>query len=72
MNGKITDRELAKLAAEAIKQGFTVERTRKNHIKFVAPKGGVCFASGTPSDYRSVRHARAKLRRLGLDDRRNQ
>lgn len=70
--GRISNKDISQLVDEVRAQGFKVERTAKNHIKFLSPNGGMCFTSGTPSDYRSVRDARSKLRRLGFNDRRNQ
>lgn len=57
-------RDVAKAARE---QGWTVEKTRNNHIKMQAPNGALVFASSTPSDVRAIHNLTALLRRHGLD-----
>lgn len=62
--------ELVSVIRIARMAGWRIERTRKNHIKFVPPWGkGVVFFSGTTSDWRAVRNLRSKLRHHGLDTR---
>lgn len=53
-------------AAEA--QGWAVEKTAKNHWKFIPPKEGAspCFFSGSPGDWRALRNFVAALRRSGF------
>lgn len=57
-------RDIAKAAQE---QGWTVAKTRNNHMKFQAPSGAIVFTSSTPSDVRAVHNLTASLRRNGLD-----
>lgn len=47
-------------------EGITVRQTRHNHYRVY--RGGLFIAGlpSTPSDWRSVRNARAQLRRAGL------
>jgi hypothetical protein len=63
--------QLRSLIREAVEAGFTVSRTSRGHPKFVAPNGSVVFGSGTPGDWRAIHNMRAKLRRVGLDDKRS-
>jgi predicted RNA binding protein YcfA (HicA-like mRNA interferase family) len=64
--------DLKDLIRDAVAAGFQVARTRSNHVKFVAPNGTVIFGPSTPSDHRSLKNVRAKLRRVGLNDRRTE
>lgn len=49
-------------------RGWTVTKTKKNHIQFRAPTGAVVFIPSTPSDGKhGFQNARAQLRRAGLD-----
>lgn len=58
-------RELVKLLQA---QGFDVKITKKNHY-FVTKDGKpVATIAGTPSDARSMRNARAALRRAGFTE----
>jgi hypothetical protein len=49
-------------------QGFRVTRTKKGHWEFKAPdtRWSPVYASGTTSDWRSVRNLISELRRAGL------
>lgn len=63
---------LRDIVKEAFKQGWTIDRTSKNHLKFVPPpdaKGpltGCVFFSGTSSDWRAPRTLKSDLRKRGL------
>jgi predicted RNA binding protein YcfA (HicA-like mRNA interferase family) len=51
----------------ALAQGWQVQKTKNNHIKFMAPNGvGLVIVSSTPSDHRGHHKARSDLRRAGL------
>lgn len=53
-------------AAEAL--GFMAYRRRSGHIMFRhSQTGGVVFASGTPSDWRSERNVMSYLRRAAAE-----
>lgn len=54
------------LAAHAIANGWELSPTKGGHIAWRSPAGRVYFTASTTSDWRSVRNARAHLRRLGL------
>lgn len=62
------DRMFQELESEAVKQGWGVERTARNHFRF-RPKDKtkplVIFA-GSPSDIRAMRNFVAMLKRSGL------
>lgn len=47
----------------ALRNGWTVERTKNNHLKFSHPVGATVFHSGTPSDHRANKNVEAKMRR---------
>lgn len=57
----------ATLVREAKQSGFHVEQLPGGHLKFVPPGGGqAIIGASTPSDYRSVKNTRARLKRAGL------
>lgn len=59
------DREVDKLVGAAHSQGFAISRTGSGHLRL--SKGGESVVvPSTPSDHRSVKNARAALRRAGL------
>ena len=53
---------LREIIREAIQAGWTVGRTRSNHLRFTKA-GKILIAPGTPSDHRVQRHMRAAFRR---------
>lgn len=59
-------RELRALARAAERQGWSVERTRNNHLKWKPPQGQYYVSSSTPSDHRALRNIRAHLIQRGL------
>ncbi|HEV2682584.1 hypothetical protein [Paraburkholderia aspalathi] len=56
-------RRLRPLIEYALREGWEVQRTAGGHLKFLKPGLPPIFTSGTTSDYRTVRNARAQLRR---------
>jgi hypothetical protein len=60
------NKEIIKLMRKARKQGWRVEVTRKNHIKFLSPFGGIVVASGTPSENRGILNLKSRLKSKGL------
>lgn len=45
-------------------RGWTIERTGNNHLRWKPPGGGQpIFSSATPSEWRSLKNLRARLRR---------
>jgi len=61
-------KELRELARVAVSQGWRVERTGKQHLRWVPPTRDkrVIYSGSTPSDYRAIHNIRAMLRREGL------
>lgn len=54
------------LMRHAIEQGWTVEKARAGHLKWITPDGQLVVSGSTPSEYRGHRNLRAHLRRAGL------
>ena len=60
-------RELKDLMKEARAVGFTIEKTRGDHLKWIGPQGGMpYFSSATPSDNRAVHNIKSALVKMGL------
>ena len=57
------DRDTNALCLEAVRAGWVVDKTGSGHLLFTAPSGAFCSASSTPSDWRAIHKARAKLDR---------
>lgn len=64
-------KEVASVVRKAQRAGWRVGLTRKNHLKFVPPKGtgrvGTVYFSGTTSDRMAVKELITKLRHRGLN-----
>jgi predicted RNA binding protein YcfA (HicA-like mRNA interferase family) len=57
-------RDLARLLRDARTRGWTVERTRRGHLRLRHPvSGATVIAAGTPSCPRAARNIAADLRR---------
>lgn len=56
-------KSLQALAEFALAEGWSVRRTRGNHICFFKRGCAPIFTSSTPSDYRANMNAKARLRR---------
>jgi hypothetical protein len=59
---------LRALARAAHRTGWRVTLTGTGHLRWEAPDGTVVITPSTPSDHRSYRNSRARLRRAGLRD----
>jgi hypothetical protein len=46
--------------------GWTVNLTHNQHLKIRGPNEALIFAASTPSDYRSVKNLRSRLKRHGF------
>jgi hypothetical protein len=57
-------KKIEELVAAVEKQGWTASNTGR-HWRVVSPAGKIVFLPSTPSEYRSVKNARALLRRCG-------
>lgn len=62
---KITNREVRKLVEVARKNGCRIEAGNQ-HIRVLAPRGGIVILPSTPSDHRSLLNARSEMRRAGI------
>lgn len=60
------NRDIQQLLKKAKRAGCRVEQTRSNHYRIIGPTGESISAPGTPSDFRSIRDVRSKLRRIGV------
>lgn len=63
MGLKIKNGEMRDLVEFAQNLGYSVEKSKGGHIKFVQPGVDPTFTSATPSDHRSWKNCRARLRR---------
>lgn len=61
-------KELKRIIALAIRQGYSVELRNNGHYKFTAPTGRFIFTSSTPSDRRAIKNILADLRKLGFTE----
>lgn len=59
------DGKFRELLDSLIQQGWTIERSKNRHYKFISPEGKIVFSSGSPSDWRVFYNLRAQLRRAG-------
>lgn len=60
-------KEYRPLVKVARKQGWIVELTNNNHLRFVPPgDADPVVTSNTPSDQRAAKNLQSKLRRHGL------
>lgn len=60
------DKDLKKLLKEAEKEGFTVTRTTRGHIKVTREGRFVTMFAGTASDHRGFKNGLAAMRRAGF------
>lgn len=59
--------EARPLVRQAEAEGWRVAVTKRGHLRMYAPDGKTMVGfSGTPSDWRSLRNFRAKLRAAGV------
>lgn len=54
------------LATAALSQGWAIEHTAGNHLKWIPMKGEPYVSSNTPSDHRTILNTRAALIQRGL------
>lgn len=66
-NQRYGGEQMAKLATQARRAGWTITRGRRsNHKRWTSPSGQTLITSSTPSDSRSTRNHAARVRRAGL------
>ena len=69
MGNKLTpNKDLAQLIKKAKKQGWVVEPTKGNHLRWISPNGDVVTSSKTPSDRMTIMCTRLDLKRRGYKD----
>lgn len=61
------NKDTEKLIQRARRQGWKVEMTRGNHIKFLPPNGGDIIIGGLTSCNSGVLQLQKRLRRAGLE-----
>ncbi len=68
MRQATSDQEFQRLVDAAREQGWKVEKTEKNHWRFLPPdrKMSQVIAASTPSDHRWLKNLRSHLRQRGL------
>ncbi len=59
---------LRSLARAAHRAGWSITLTGTGHLRWESPDGTVVITPSTPSDHRSSRNSRARLRRAGLKE----
>jgi predicted RNA binding protein YcfA (HicA-like mRNA interferase family) len=59
------NKDVRQLLRKARKQGWDWYFTRGDHVVLQSPSGKKVTCAATPSDHRSLRNARAQLRRTG-------
>lgn len=56
--------DLQALARQKKREGWEIEHTKGNHLRWVFVKtGAVVITSATPSDYRALANAKAQIRK---------
>lgn len=57
-------REIKELTRELERDGWTVEKTKGQHLRLTHPAGYLYFCSATASDHRAIKNIRADINRL--------
>lgn len=65
-SGLGANKDIEKLARKARKQGWTVEITRGNHLRFIPPGGGQAVVGGLTSCQTGVKKFSSQLKKAGL------
>lgn len=60
-------KELRSALKQARVQQWTVNVTKKGHLAWKSPNGGMVVSPSTPSDSRAVKNVLAMLKKNGLD-----
>jgi predicted RNA binding protein YcfA (HicA-like mRNA interferase family) len=63
-----TNKDLAQLIKKAVKQGWVVEATKGNHLRWISPSGDIVISAKTPSDRMTVMCTRLDIKRKGYKD----
>jgi len=59
-------KDLRQLMAKAQKQGWIVQRTRGNHLKWQPPRGRFVISAFSPSDQRAIKNIKRELQKNGF------
>jgi hypothetical protein len=59
-------KDIKQLRVLAEKLGWTVERTKNDHLCWTAPTGERFYSASTPSNARGVLNLKSQLRKAGL------
>ena len=59
-------KELKELKKLAELQGWTVLKTRGDHLKWISPENAIVFCASTPSDVRAIKNHKSVLRKYGF------
>jgi predicted RNA binding protein YcfA (HicA-like mRNA interferase family) len=59
-------KEVHQLIELAVMQGWSVERTKGSHLKWLSPLGAIMFSASTPSDTRAIQNIKKELRLRGF------
>jgi hypothetical protein len=62
------NKDLQQLITKAVRQGWEVEVTKSNHLKWISPSGERFTSAKTPSDHRAIKYVKQYLRRYGFVD----
>lgn len=60
------NKEMNQLVALAEQQGWTVEKTKNNHLRWTSPAGRNVFSPSTPSDGRFIKNTIRDLKAYGF------
>lgn len=59
-------KDLKPLIKAAERQGWRVDLSKNNHVKFLAPSGAMVIAGVSISDHRGLKNVQSHLRKAGL------
>jgi hypothetical protein len=62
------NKDLNQLIGKAKKQGWVVELSTGQHLRWISPCGQSFISPKTPSDFRAIRYVLVALRKLGYKD----
>lgn len=65
MKARVNNDQLRKLIAELKADGWDISPARNGHLKVTKVGHHSCQIPRTPSEYRSVKNVRVRLRRIG-------
>jgi hypothetical protein len=63
---QIRNRDLRRLARDALAEGWSIEMIGGCHFKWTHPEGGFLFTGGSVSDRRAIRNIKSQMRAEGF------